>query len=150
MPKRKTWVGRSARPLGRPTRLGLDSKAGLGEFNPGKYPSDDLEITNIEYIEKLIANLALDAINAEMIPRRISDELRHALARSPAVGLLGPRQVGKTTLARAVSAGTPSIYLDLEDPSDRAKLSDAKGYLSGHADKLVILDEVHQIGRAHV
>jgi hypothetical protein len=79
-----------------------------------------------------------------MIRRRLYDDLMKAMERSPAVGLLGPRQVGKTTLALAVGATRPSVYLDLEDPSDRAKLSDAKGYLSGHADKVVILDEVHR------
>jgi len=79
-----------------------------------------------------------------MIRRRLYDDLMKAMERSPAVGLLGPRQVGKTTLALEVGATRPSVYLDLEDPSDRAKLSDAKGYLSGHADKVVILDEVHR------
>jgi predicted AAA+ superfamily ATPase len=79
-----------------------------------------------------------------MIKRRISDALQAALKRSPAVGLLGPRQVGKTTLALEIGAAWPSVYLDLEDISDRAKLSDAKSYLQGHADKLVILDEVHR------
>lgn len=79
-----------------------------------------------------------------MIRRRISDTLATALARNPAVGLLGPRQVGKTTLALEIGQAQPSVYLDLEDPVDRAKLADAKSYLKGHADKLVIVDEVHR------
>lgn len=79
-----------------------------------------------------------------MLQRRIHDALRWALERNPAVGLIGPRQVGKTTLALAISEVRPSIYLDLEDSADRAKLEDAKSYLQGHADKLVILDEVHR------
>jgi len=79
-----------------------------------------------------------------MIGRRINDELLRAIERNPVVGLLGPRQVGKTTLALAIGEARPSIYLDLEDPADRAKLADAKGYLRGHADKLVIIDEVHR------
>jgi len=67
------------------------------------------------------------------------------LNESPAVALLGPRQVGKTTLALQVAEGLPSIYLDLESPSDRNKLSDPELYLRGHLDKLVILDEIHLV-----
>lgn len=80
-----------------------------------------------------------------MIRRRIHEDLIKSMERSPAVALLGPRQVGKTTLALEIGATRRSVYLDLEDPSDRAKLSDAKAYLGGHADKLVILDEVHRV-----
>lgn len=79
-----------------------------------------------------------------MIRRRIYDDLRKAMERNPAVGLLGPRQVGKTTLALEIGAALPSVYLDLEDTADRAKLEDAKSYLKEHANKLVILDEVHR------
>jgi predicted AAA+ superfamily ATPase len=60
------------------------------------------------------------------------------------VALLGPRQVGKTTLALDIGQTRPSIYLDLETASDRAKLTDVESYLGGHEDKLVILDEVHR------
>ena len=80
-----------------------------------------------------------------MIKRRIYSDLLKAIERNPAVGLLGPRQVGKTTLALEIGEARPSVYLDLEDPSDRAKLADAKNYLMGHADKLVIFDEVHRV-----
>jgi len=62
----------------------------------------------------------------------------------PAVALLGPRQVGKTTLALAIAEGRKSVYLDLESPLDREKLTDATFYLSGHEDDLVILDEVQR------
>lgn len=79
-----------------------------------------------------------------MIQRRIYDDVRKAIERNPAVGLLGPRQVGKTTLALAIGEARPSVYLDLEDSADRAKLDDAKSYLKEHADKLVIIDEVHR------
>ncbi len=50
--------------------------------------------------------------------------LRESLSEVPAVALLGARQVGKTTLAKAIAADTPSIYLDLEAPGDLLKLSD--------------------------
>lgn len=80
-----------------------------------------------------------------MIERRIEAELRHLVDESPAVALLGPRQVGKTTLAMNVGETRPSIYLDLESEADRAKLSDPELYLASHDDKLVILDEVHRL-----
>lgn len=76
--------------------------------------------------------------------RRLLPTLIAAIAESPAVALLGPRQVGKTTLAHAVSGLRPSIYLDLESEADRAKLADAASYLGQHADKLVILDEIQR------
>lgn len=80
-----------------------------------------------------------------IIERRIADELKDLLEDSPAVALLGPRQVGKTTLAHELGEGRPSLYLDLESDADRAKLSDPELYLSSHEDKLVILDEVQRM-----
>jgi predicted AAA+ superfamily ATPase len=56
----------------------------------------------------------------------------------------GRGRFGKTTLAHEIGEARPSIYLDLESATDRAKLTDPEGYLAGHADKLVILDEVHR------
>jgi predicted AAA+ superfamily ATPase len=61
------------------------------------------------------------------------------------VGLIGPRQVGKTTLALSLAESIPAIYLDLESPKDRNKLTDAELFLQAHSDKLVILDEIHQM-----
>lgn len=80
-----------------------------------------------------------------IIDRRIADELKNLLDDSPAVALLGPRQVGKTTLAHELGEGRPALYLDLESDADRAKLSDPELYLSSHEDKLVILDEVQHM-----
>ena len=60
------------------------------------------------------------------------------------MALLGPRQVGKTTLALEIARTRPSLYLDLETASDRAKLADPERYLADHEDVLVILDEVHR------
>ena len=79
-----------------------------------------------------------------MLHRRIEQNINEALAQNPAVVLLGPRQVGKTTLAHQIAANRASIYLDLERPSDLAKLADPELYLREHFDKLVILDEVHR------
>ncbi len=80
-----------------------------------------------------------------MIPRHKSQLVSARLNQFPAVALLGPRQVGKTTLAELVVEDRPSVYLDLEDAADREKLTDAALYLSGHEDKLVILDEVQRM-----
>ncbi len=80
-----------------------------------------------------------------MIARRAAQEVKQALARQAAVALLGPRQVGKTTLALEIAAQAPSVYLDLENPTDRAKLADPELYLSAQQDKLVVLDEIHRM-----
>jgi predicted AAA+ superfamily ATPase len=63
----------------------------------------------------------------------------------PAVGIVGPRQVGKTTLVRNLELDKESIYLDLEKSSDRAKLADPELFLKAHEDKTVILDEIQMM-----
>jgi len=80
-----------------------------------------------------------------MINRRIHDILLERLDESPAVALLGPRQVGKTTLAQEIGESGPSLYLDLESDADRSRLREPELYLGNHEDKLVILDEVHRV-----
>nr|WP_196799482.1 ATP-binding protein [Verrucomicrobium sp. 3C] len=84
-------------------------------------------------------------MNTRMIPRWKADIVRARLDQFPAVALLGPRQIGKTTLAEQIGRERPSVYLDLENPADREKLSAAAFYLGGQEEKLVILDEVHRI-----
>jgi len=79
-----------------------------------------------------------------MIERLLTPRLLEALGDSPAVALLGPRQSGKTTLALEVGAKLGALYLDLESEGDRAKLAMPELYLAEHADRLVILDEVHR------
>lgn len=80
-----------------------------------------------------------------MIERHIAQTLAKGLSRQAAVALLGPRQVGKTTLARALVNQDEAIYLDLEWPEDQQKLSDPAFFLSRYEDKLVILDEIHRM-----
>ena len=80
-----------------------------------------------------------------MIKRRLKERLQALLQEYPAVALLGPRQVGKTTLAHEIAAGRDAIYLDLESRSDLAKLSEPELYLAEHENRLVILDEVHRV-----
>ncbi len=80
-----------------------------------------------------------------MIPRRALRAVQEALSRQAAVALLGPRQVGKTTLAHAVAEQTGALYLDLEARADRDKLSDPVLFLRAYEDRLVILDEIHRV-----
>ena len=79
-----------------------------------------------------------------MLNRRLKPTLRRLLDRNPAVVLIGPRQVGKTTLAQDVAAERDAAYVDLELPSDLAKISDIEQYCAENAGRLVILDEVHR------
>ena len=88
--------------------------------------------------------MELKSTIARMFSRNLLPELADELQHSPAVALLGPRQVGKTTLALEAAQAIPSIYLDLESERDRAKLAQPELYLADHLDKLVILDEVHR------
>ena len=78
-----------------------------------------------------------------MLKRIALDSLKERLAFQPAVVLLGPRQVGKTTLARTLAAEFPgALLLDLEQESDRARLFNPQLFFSQYRDRLVILDEV--------
>jgi len=79
-----------------------------------------------------------------MFERRLLALLTDDLQHTPAVALLGPRQVGKTTIALKVAQTVPSLYLDLESERDRAKLAQPELYLPDHLNKLVIIDEVHR------
>lgn len=79
-----------------------------------------------------------------MIERLLSKKILRDLAWSPILGLVGSRQVGKTTLVKHLQSqiAKPTLYLDLELQEDWFKLEDAQSYLTGHADKCVIIDEI--------
>ncbi len=79
------------------------------------------------------------------IKRNIEDETLRHLSSFPVVAILGPRQVGKTTLAKHLCAKFENaLYLDLERPSDLAKLSDAEFFFKEHAHRLICLDEIQR------
>jgi predicted AAA+ superfamily ATPase len=81
-----------------------------------------------------------------MLQRLALEPLRLLLAEFPAVVILGPRQVGKTTLAWALTdAQGGASYLDLETPADAAKLSDPAAYFDAHRDELIVVDEVQRM-----
>lgn len=82
-----------------------------------------------------------------MITRKAKSEIVQLLEEFSAVGVLGPRQVGKTTLAEEIAASfTPDpIYLDLESPTDRAKLNESEAYFELHKGRLIILDEIQRV-----
>lgn len=76
------------------------------------------------------------------IKRNIQDDFQEYMRIFPATGILGPRQVGKTTLARHIANKKDYLYLDLENPMDRNKLEDPAYFLGQFRDRCVILDEV--------
>jgi predicted AAA+ superfamily ATPase len=78
-----------------------------------------------------------------MFERKSALEIRHQLGLSPAVAILGARQIGKTTLAKQIAAEFPdSIYLDLENAQARAKLDQADVFFEANRHRLVVLDEI--------
>ncbi|MDP2337852.1 MAG: ATP-binding protein [Bacteroidota bacterium] len=79
-----------------------------------------------------------------MITRRILTEIKDSLSFFPVVAIVGPRQVGKTTLAKQIMSelAKSTLYLDLELQSDLFKLNDAELFLSQHSEKLIVIDEV--------
>jgi len=79
------------------------------------------------------------------IPRLLEKQVRRWLEQFPAVALLGPRQCGKSTLARTLLAGIPdAVYLDLERPSDLARLRDPEAFFEVNAGRLICLDEIQR------
>lgn len=100
------------------------------------------------FVEKQIkvyhANFIFNVKFAWMIKRRLEVKIQNALKRSPAVALMGPRQVGKTTIALDISESISSVYLDLENPLDLVKVQDIAVFHAENRDRLIILDEVQR------
>jgi hypothetical protein len=83
-----------------------------------------------------------------MVERQLQATIEQRLLQAPAVVLLGPRQVGKTTLARAIAAGHPqAMMLDLERESDRAALQQPELFFPAHRRRLLVLDEIQLMPR---
>ena len=80
-----------------------------------------------------------------LIPRSLTSEIKQRLQHNPVVAILGPRQCGKTTVAlQIVKPMKKSVYLDLENPADLAKLDDPLAFFSLHEDDLICLDEIQR------
>ncbi len=81
------------------------------------------------------------------VQRKIESDVKDFLSHFPAVAVLGPRQCGKSTLAKHILSSFPeSLYLDLERPSDLNKLiSDPETFFEWHASKLICLDEIQRV-----
>ena len=81
-----------------------------------------------------------------MKPRKLESLVQKRLLQFPAVALLGPRQVGKTTLAKTIAAQHPhALLLDLERESDRAAMQRPELFFAAHRDRLLVLDEVQLV-----
>lgn len=80
-------------------------------------------------------------VNMEL-KRNIYNDFQEYMKIFPAAGIIGPRQVGKTTFAKQMAKGNNNLYLDLETTADREKLSDPLFFLSQFTDRCVILDEI--------
>ena len=80
-----------------------------------------------------------------MLRRYLEQTILDRLQNVPAVALMGPRQVGKTTLALSISAHIPAVYLDLENKTDLRKVEDIAAFHRENSDKLIILDEVQRL-----
>jgi predicted AAA+ superfamily ATPase len=80
------------------------------------------------------------------INRIITTSIEQKLENMPGVVILGPRQCGKSTLAKAIISEIGSaVYLDLERPSDVSKLRDPEAFFSLNNDKLICLDEIQRV-----
>jgi len=79
-----------------------------------------------------------------MFTRKKEADIIKSLTNFPVVGVLGPRQCGKTTLVKKLSDkfSKPTIYLDMESSRDRSVLNDPELYFNQHAEECVILDEI--------
>lgn len=81
------------------------------------------------------------------IPRHLEYDLQNSLDSFPVTALLGPRQCGKSTLARQIidSVDNTVVYLDLEKPSDLRKIDDPEFFFSTQTNKLICIDEIRRV-----
>lgn len=80
-----------------------------------------------------------------MIQRRLEADFYFSIQHFPVTGLIGPRQAGKTTLAKTAFYPAGSIYLDLEKNSDLNKIEDPELFFTEYQDKTIILDEIQHV-----
>jgi hypothetical protein len=95
-------------------------------------------------MHEFCAIITFNVTFTQMIDRLAKDILIRQLKKNPAVVLTGPRQVGKTTLAFEASKEMDSVYIDLENPLDVAKIQNLFAFHAHHQNRLIILDEVQR------
>ena len=77
------------------------------------------------------------------VDRPVQKTLKEQLSRIPAVAVLGPRQCGKSTLAKVfMDKAASSLIIDLERPADLRSLSDPEAYFKINEDRLICIDEI--------
>jgi len=83
-------------------------------------------------------------IHGKMINRHIISQIDKAAKIFPVIAILGPRQVGKTTLAKEFirTIDKPSVYLDLERPADYMRLDEPELFFAGNRDSCIVIDEI--------
>jgi len=87
-----------------------------------------------------------DNTSMKMVDRTLEARVQEYIGYFPVTAILGPRQCGKTTLAKmCIESGPGALYLDLERPSDVAKLRDAETFLRRHRSRLICLDEIQRM-----
>jgi len=81
-----------------------------------------------------------------MITRLLEKRILKLAEHFPAIAILGPRQVGKTTLAKMLQSKLPkpTNYLDLENPTDLARLQNPVSYFMNNLDSCIIIDEIQR------
>ena len=82
-------------------------------------------------------------MDTSLIIRNAFSQIKECLLDFPVVAILGPRQCGKSTLAKQlIESQGNALYLDLEDYSDVAKLTDPILFFNNNRDKIICLDEI--------
>ncbi len=81
-----------------------------------------------------------------MIERNLQKAIKKSLEVFPAIGIIGPRQVGKTTLVKEMFRNDRDVtYIDLELPSDLAKLDDPEFYFGALKSSTIVIDEIQRL-----
>lgn len=111
------------------------------------YGSGITRNTNLNNPAFLNINFKFTGLFQFMIQRDLIKAIKQDLKKVPTVVLFGPRQTGKTTLVKQLMSASKDryIYLDLESPADKSKLTDPELFLSRLTDKTVIIDEVQTL-----
>lgn len=95
----------------------------------------------------VVPNAIITVLMNQYIPRRLKGNILALAEYFPVVAIVGPRQVGKTSLVQRLHGhlAKETVYLDMENPDDRIKLDQPTLFLEPLANKTVILDEIQRV-----